>query len=113
MTTDDALRATIHAAHTATKTRVNALFAALRPAVTAIGQWAQTPEGQAAIAQMRRDRDREPCACICSITHPSTTPGHDGPATRTLNRTTETLGRVPIPMCQACAHAALAAQEAQ
>jgi hypothetical protein len=68
----------------------------------------------AAVAQMPTPIvENEPCACICSITHPSTTPGHDGPATRTLNRTTETLGRVPIPMCGPCADAALAAREVQ
>lgn len=88
-------------------------WATIKEAWAPVLEWSQTEEGQAQLAEWKREREElarvQSCNCLCQVAH-----GNlgvcAGEATRTLVRESESLGRVEIPVCGPCANATLARQ---
>ncbi len=82
------------------------LKADLAPLVAALAQWAETPEGRAAIAQAQAQAQRREvaCGCFCAVVHRGVWPC-TGVATTERLHTTAVTGDVWVPVCGACASA--------
>lgn len=81
-------------------------WAAVQDIMQPVIEWSKTEEGQAQLAEWKREREEEACLqscnCLCQVVHGSLGVCA-GEAARTLIRQTEALGQVTIPVCQPCA----------
>lgn len=83
--------------------RVAAFSAALGPALTRWSEWADSPEGQMAIAVARAESAMPRCHCFCGIKHRSKPGICQGTAITEALVTTARFGDAWIPLCTACA----------
>lgn len=77
---------------------------AFRPLV----EWAQTPEGQAALAEVGRRFSLPTCRCLCQVTHAHRMVNEDGQGLCVGEATTRGVfpapwGWQPVAMCGPCA----------